>query len=199
MDEDNRTAAALSVYERYGENIDDAKRDQWRTVYYMLLLLSGLLAYGEIRDGVTSQAERGLILGSYFFSLCFSIRYLFSRYSDILSYRDEVERIRESIPALRELLAPRRGRRHADIKFPIAFSVVMSLGMAFLFTYLFPLCIEDETKLLGTAGSYVSLILLWYIFVYPCIELPPFPWTISDKSTIVRTPTEYGQTEDKTD
>ena len=129
--------ALLVAYQEYTADIRHAKRNQWASVYYALLVLAGLIGYFQLldEDGVGLGA-RVAIWGAYALTAVFIAWYIWSTQFSMERNRQKVQEIRTKIGGeFKQVLSEKDPRR--DYEFPIMFSVVIWVGAGFLFWVIF--------------------------------------------------------------
>lgn len=150
----------LVLYQAYLDDLREAKRSQWRAIYYGLLLLGGLFAYVEIRAQAMGCTERVIVWLLCAFALGFLVWYLWDLQFNMAAYRININKIRKSL-SIEFRFILKEGRTHQDYKFPSAFSVVLVAGSGLLFWHLFP----GQLCWLIVSHSVVFLILAMLVVV----------------------------------
>ncbi len=129
--------ALLVAYQEYTADIRQAKRNQWASVYYALLVLASLIGYFRLLDdsGVGFAASAA-IWGAYALTAVFITWYIWRTQFSMELYREKVQEIRRKIGGeLEQILEGKDPRR--DYKFPTVFSIVIWVSSGFLFWVIF--------------------------------------------------------------
>ena len=134
---DENTDGLIFLYQEYSETIRETKRASWRGVYYVLLVLAGLIGFKYIEAVQNSHPINILIIISYCGITLFVIWYIWNCQFCIERYRRQTDRIRNKIGGeFKEIVYPIKDKR--DRIFPIVFSIVIWISNYYLFISIYP-------------------------------------------------------------